>query len=195
MRFWPQGKFAWDLDLVRKTATIFSTFQKIRGGCQAPWYLMHVVAGLLAHLVGVGQRPGCGSSRFCHMSSNFSESWAKDTCSSVAESASHTCRHRPSQLRQGNERQMQAPCLFSTTLRFVPAPVLVQLFFPAADLADLPWLQAQHQMQGNRFFHQRSQLLKVKSLQQAPYTLSLWFYLDCYNCFSLSDKKKQNYKL
>lgn len=187
MQFWPQEKFTLDLDIIRETAVIFFTLQKISGGCQALWYLMHI-ADLLAHLAGVGQHQARGSSGSYHMSSNFSECRAKDTCTSVAKSASYTCRHHPSHVRQSNERQVQAPCLFSSSFRFVPAPVLAQLFFPAVDLANLWWVQAQHQMQGSRFFHLQSQLHRLN-----PHNKSLilyhWFYLDSYNCFSLSDKK------
>lgn len=89
---WPQEKFAWDLENTKEAAAIFFTFWKIGGGCQALWYLMHIIADLLAHLVGVGQHPNYSSSSSCDISSNFSASWAKDICSSITKSARYTCR-------------------------------------------------------------------------------------------------------
>lgn len=118
-----------------------------RGGCPA--------------LRGSGARHLCpGSPRWCgaapslsscsyHLSFNLSESQAKDTCSSTAKSFSSTYSFRPPRPPRWSHGRRR--------LRFL-SPGPIQCSLPPAGLVNFAWLQAQHQMQGNRSGHQQPQL-------------------------------------
>lgn len=138
----PQEKSASDSEDVGSSGRIFSLPEE-QWGVPGPGRFMQTVAYVLPRLLGVGQHPSCSSSHSCRVFSNFSESWAKDTCSSVTKGAVHlqVPGHPSHQGELINEKQMQAPFLLPpphprSSFQFVPTPVL-QLPVPAAGLANV----------------------------------------------------------
>lgn len=117
---------------------MYFTLQKISRECQALQYLTHIIADLLACLVGIGGTQHVappGPATACPPTS-LSPGPNKRAALQPRAPAAPAGIVRVIEGRS-NERQMQALCWFSSSFRLVPAPVLVQLFFPAVDLANL----------------------------------------------------------